>query len=339
MPVLACGAVQEKPSELESSGTRIKVMSFNVLYGGSNAAGVGFTNEDFGGSRIDEIAEVILQSGAEIVGIQEDASTNVLLDELNKGDDRWFRYGSVYSKFKLVGIEKTDKAFGMTVCQVVISDDLTITFVNTHWHPSPYGPAIIQERLKENPQVDDLADFEKTILAKADKPDGYRGYNVTVEAIKRANQDAPIIVTGDFNESSHLDWTDRFAKEGFDRWGKNPTTTPLRFKIEWSGSRRLMELGLGDAYRTVYPDEVKNPGLTFTPPYPAGTPGRKPIDDQILDRIDIVYFSKSNLTPVSAAVIGESKTWSDRVYGRRWPSDHRAVLAEFRLNVGGHLPR
>ena len=61
----------------------------------------------------------------------------------------------------------------------------------------------------------------------------------------------------------------RAAERGLDRWVQNPTPRPLRFAIQWHGSHRLAALGLRDAYRTHFPDEVAKPGITWTPPYPA----------------------------------------------------------------------
>jgi endonuclease/exonuclease/phosphatase family metal-dependent hydrolase len=142
-----------------------------------------------------------------------------------------------------------------------------------------------------------------------------------------------VILTGDFNEPSHLDWTQKAARKGLDRWVKNPTATPLRFKIEWKGSKLLARLGLRDAYRTVFPDEVAKPGITWTPPYPKGVPGRRAYEDQVLDRIDMIYFAGPGLKAVDAAVIGESAKTCEIAHKGPWPSDHRAVTATFSLTA------
>ena len=140
-----------------------------------------------------------------------------------------------------------------------------------------------------------------------------------------------IVATGDFNEPSHLDWTNAAVDKGMDRCVKNPTKTPVRFPIGWKGSRLMAELGLRDAYRTAFPDETKQPGNTWTPPYLNKTPGRRAYADQVLDRIDMIYFHESGLRLRNAAAIGESKETCDIVFDGRWPSDHRAVLSVFDL--------
>ena len=77
---------------------KFRLMTFNILQGGGNAKNVGFGNELFGGSRIDEIVSAIKLARADVVGIQEDCSSksNVILNELGDG---WYRAGKVYSKF------------------------------------------------------------------------------------------------------------------------------------------------------------------------------------------------------------------------------------------------
>lgn len=301
---------------------KLSVLSFNILQGGGNAANVGFRNQEFGGSRLDEIAAVIRRSKANVVGIQEDDRTGKLLAELG---DEWTRVGSIYSTLKLTSIAK---AKWLTVVRVE-TEKGPIVVANCHWRPSNYGPFLVQDYLRKNGVPDDLLAFEKAILKESDRTSGDRGYQQTVDALRPLIESGEsVVVTGDFNEPSHLDWTKAAAENGMDRWVKNATATPLRFPISWTGSRVMKKLGLKDAYRTRFPNETQSPGNTWTPPYPDKTPGRRPYSDQVLDRIDMIYFA-GKLKLRSAAVIGESKEMSDIVFKGRWPSDHRAVLSDF----------
>ena len=83
--------------------------------------------------------------------------------------------------------------------------------------------------------------------------------------------------------------------------------------------------GFTDAYRTAYPDEMKNPGFTWSPMYK--------LDDATThhDRIDFVYFKGSGLKLETAKIVGENKANADIVISP-YPSDHRAVLAAFSLS-------
>lgn len=134
-----------------------------------------------------------------------------------------------------------------------------------------------------------------------------------INTIRNKNNNVPIMIGGDFNEPSHLDWTKEAVTAG---------TQPL--KVKFPTSSRLAEIGMKDLYRIIYPDPVKNPGFTW----PA-----KPLSEEYLtdlskgkltkltstptDRIDFIYGM--GVTPLSAKIIDT-------------PSDHNAVLIDVQIN-------
>lgn len=308
----------------------LSVLSFNILYGGGQAKSVGFPNKDFDGSRIDEISDVIVQSKAQIVCIQEDSSSENLLLELRKTNSKWNRFDHVYSLWDITPKTKTDRAFGTTTCDITLPNKKKIAVINTHWYPSPYGPELLQRELRKG-KPSDLANLSSKIKKASENNDGYRGYQQTIKAISEVPKTQPIILAGDFNEPSHLDWTKEFFENGIDRWRMNPTQTKLSIPIRWTGSELIHKTGLDDSFRVVHPNAVNRPGITFTPNYRPGTPGRKPINDQIHTRIDRIYYSRATLKPIVSKVLGEKSPWTDDVFTGKWPSDHRAVLSTFRL--------
>jgi endonuclease/exonuclease/phosphatase family metal-dependent hydrolase len=111
----------------------------------------------------------------------------------------------------------------------------------------------------------------------------------------------PLIVAGDFNSPSHLDWIE--------------TANPLHcnLTVEWPVSKSMAEAGFLDAYRLSHPDPIAYPGHTWTP--------RNPQSWQ--DRIDYIYYMGKGLRCQSAAV--------HNLHPTQWPSDHAAVLASFDL--------
>jgi hypothetical protein len=328
--VLSVGILLALPSTTTVRAQVIRVMTFNILQGGGDASNVGFDDAAFGGSRMDEIARAILEPQAELVGIQENCRGDALLNELRKqsGDDRWSRFGSIYSVYPLEGIKEYDGAF--TPCAATIKIGARrICVLNTHWSPSPYGPDLIQEAIRTG-AVDDTDEFRASILERSRKPEGLRGYNHTRGFIEGRDPQEAMIVLGDFNEPSHLDWTGRYSKEGADRWSRNPTDQPLRMLMRWQGSQMMEELKFVDSYREVHRDEVQKPGNTWTPEYPDGTVGRRPFGDQIHDRIDRIYF-RGPFQVSDASVFGEDSAFSDKVFSGTWPSDHRAVVCVVEL--------
>jgi hypothetical protein len=323
---IECTSDKKQDSDL----SRISVLSFNILQGGHDASNVGFPDSRFKGSRFDELVSVISETNPDLVGIQEDTNTDSLLHAL--GDD-WNRCYNVYSKFKLAPLGT--KGNLLNACRVFLPNGDSLVFVNSHWFPSGgYGPGIIKQRMLDGNIPSDLKLFEQQVLeATKQMADGPRGYNATIDIIQpylEANE--KVILVGDFNEPSHLDWTERFAREGIDRWVKNPTEIPMKFAIEWKGSRALEDIGLSDAYRTVNADEIGKPGFTWTPPYPNGTPGRQDYDNQVLVRIDRIYYNSPGLNCKSASLVTDLNGDGEIKLNGDWPSDHWAVFTEFGFN-------
>lgn len=323
--------------ESASAGRSLTVMSFNVLEGGGDSRTVGFPDSLFGGGRRDDIANVIRGCGADIVGVQECGDVAWLLKELGPG---WHGIGkgsskyasAIVARFPLVPLVSDDF---LTAARVAVPAGEVIV-VNAHWWPPKNsGAALIRERMNAGTVPADPAEFEKQILAASDASAGPRGYDRTLSVLRpHLEAGARIVLTGDFNESSHLDWTERAAQSGIDHWPGNPTGRLLRFKIAWKGSKLLSEAGLSDAYRVAHADEVAKPGITWTPRYEP-SPGRRPYDEQVLERLDRVHFSTSGLKLLDAAVVGEDPATCEQVHQGRWVSDHRAVKATFAMTGTG----
>ena len=93
-----------------------------------------------------------------------------------------------------------------------------------------------------------------------------------------------VILGGDFNEPSHLDWTAE-TKNLFDH---NGTVVP------WQNSVALKNRGYKDAYRVKYPDPVKYPGFTwaaFNKDASLSSLVWAPDADE-RDRIDFIYYNQ-----------------------------------------------
>ena len=90
----------------------------------------------------------------------------------------------------------------------------------------------------------------------------------------------------------------------------------------------MTTLGLGDAFRTVWPDEVARTGYTWTP----GTPPPNVGATEVHDRIDFVYYWGTGVTAIGAVTVGIDDTNPNTdIAITRYPSDHRAVLGTFFL--------
>lgn len=130
------------------------------------------------------------------------------------------------------------------------------------------------------------------------------------EDLKLAKDADAAFVFGDFNEPSHLDWTEAAVKAGHQPLA---VSYPSAQRIETAG-------GFTDLFRAAFPDPVAKPGFTWTP---TSEPTAK---DDHHDRIDYTLGRGKNLKVVKAGIVGEKAPEADVVV-TPWPSDHRATMA------------
>ncbi|KAJ1510161.1 hypothetical protein HMI54_004012 [Coelomomyces lativittatus] len=153
-----------------------------------------------------------------------------------------------------------------------------------------------------------------------------------------------VLVMGDFNEPSHLDWTGPSVIAGY-----HPKC------VAWPMTEILTQLSFKDCYRTFFPDVVKYPGFTWCSYKEEfdtslgdkeGTciPGSGERDK--MDRIDFIFYkSISDKCQVQQVeVMGNSHTHMGRsmvddtllqlpIKNEEWVSDHRAVIARFTFDA------
>ncbi|MDV4070744.1 endonuclease/exonuclease/phosphatase [Elizabethkingia anophelis] len=152
--------------------------------------------------------------------------------------------------------------------------------------------------------------------------------------LTRAKQDIAsgkvVILGGDFNEASHLDWTEA-VKNLYDHRGT---------VINWSSTATLSKAGFKDSYRVLYPDEVNYPGFTW----PAQSSWTPKSDER--DRIDyIFYYDNGNISVSDSYIVGPKntvvknisvpETSKDKFSEPKgiWPTDHKAVWSTFKIKI------
>lgn len=132
----------------------------------------------------------------------------------------------------------------------------------------------------------------------------------------------PVVLTGDFNTPSHLDWT-----------GPVVASRQFPYPVAWPVGAALAEAGFRDSYREAHPDPVARPGMTWTPGYPSPIVG----SDEVFDRIDWVLVAGEAVT-LDSRVVGEAGGPDVAVAIAPRPSDHRGVVSTFRLQPGEPPP-
>ncbi len=133
----------------------------------------------------------------------------------------------------------------------------------------------------------------------------------------------PVLVGGDWNCPSHLDWTEATAKAML-----------FRRSLALPVSRAMKDAGFADTFRVLHPDPIKVPGNTWSPLFRQDEEGNA----LPMDRIDRLYLKNPakgiTLTPLSATVLPEQlEDNAIPVKQRRFPSDHAAVLIELEIST------
>ena len=285
----------------------VRVMSYNIHRGG-----VVMRKQP-----LSQTAKVIQSAKADIVGIQETRSPRGdKLEELAKLLGWNHDMGScIVTRYEIVEHFKGGKDYKGGIKVKIASNKHAYGF-NLHLPSHPYQPyQLLGIRPKWHKHKFDI-EFIKTEAEAIKWAKKARGREVTklLRQIRSiSDKQAPVFVLGDFNEPSHLDWTARAAKAG-----RHP------IKVEYPHSLAMTQAGFADAYRTIYPDEMQHPGYTWSSFYKFDDPTTHH------DRIDFVYFKGKGIKLNEVKIVGENRKDADIVISP-YPSDHRAVVADFRL--------
>lgn len=184
----------------------------------------------------------------------------------------------------------------------------------------------------EAPLTDVSTILKRNVISRRD--DAIRDFIAEVKREQEAN--TPIFFGGDFNEPSHLDWTEA-TKDSADHQG---------ITVPWTCTVMLEQAGFKDAYRQLYPNPVTHPGYTYPSDnklMPVSRLAWAPEADE-RERIDyIFYYPRKGLKVKEANIVGPRgcivRNRREEQHGQDiyltpldvWPSDHKGVLVKFRV--------
>ncbi len=269
------------PLRAEGGTVEVRVMTFNVWLGGDVV-------------NLGQVAEAIRAAKADIVGIQEiEGNLRRVADLLGwpYANERM----QIISRFPLIDPPDGNGIYIFAA----LRPGAVMALANVHLPSDPYGP----EAVRDGSTAADVLKLEKdTRLPAIEKQ--------LAVLPKLVKDGIPVVLTGDFNSPSYLDWTAEMVK----------ARQQVRYPLEWPVSKALADAGFQDSYRQVYPDPTKRAGLTWTP----GNPDVKP--NETLDRIDFV-FTAGNVTAKQSQIVAEANGPDVDIAVTPWPSDHRAVVS------------
>ncbi len=183
--------------------------------------------------------------------------------------------------------------------------------------------ASIGKELRDNPAMSD----EALLAAEDERSSRLQQATAIIAHLGEAGQlaaDVPLLVGGDWNTPSHLDWTKDTAR-----------VYKLRRALALPVSTAMLNAGFMDTFRAVHPNPVQHPGITWSPMFRGPAAGEEGAP-QSFQRIDRLYLKNPadvsegwSLRPVAGEVL--PLVWEDDsipVKQRTFPSDHGALLMD-----------
>ena len=275
----------------------LSILSFNILYGGTHF-----------GQPLNQTAKVIEIARADVVVLCEQMGNAQALADLlalhcHEVTAPPYRDSvAVLSRFPV--IETFEHG-----ARLALTEDETACVFGVHLSSSPYQPYQVRDGAFS--RGEDVGESAET--ARGREID-----RVLAEIPTRMKKGERVFLCGDFNEPSHLDWTDRSAAAGFH----------FKTMVPWPCSSKIIASGMEDSLRAVYPNECDFPAGTWTTVPGEGVGGAADVINEVHDRIDFVYHAGGDIRPVAAEIIGENEKHSDLVVVP-YPSDDRCVVGRF----------
>lgn len=297
------------------SAARFQVLTFNTWYDGARV------NEGF-----EKLAKAITQSGADIACLQESspATARRLAERLGwhavEGGGGSVQLVSRYPVAEVITGKTpgSDRLIGARL-RLDQPPGAGLMIFNLHLDFRYYGPYAARQAGATPASVLDEN-------ARSERVAQMRGALETMRRFLEHADERPVILTGDFNVPSHLDWTAATA-------GAHGGVGP----VAWPESLLAAKAGLIDSFRACHPDPHLTPGDTWSAIHKG---------DEPQDRIDFIYHKGSPLRIVDCKLfattvettVGAWSAGAAEAAGNTWPSDHFAVLATYEWTRGGPPP-
>lgn len=289
------------------NASEIKVMAWNIWHGGND--------ESLPSDGRPSVVNIIRDSGADIVlMIETYGSAPYIADSLG------FEYYLISSNlciFSRFPIKDTysypDRiaAFNFGGVKVTLSNGQDIILYDAWLHYLP------------DTRLVPTQESEESILAWENEGSRDDEISAIVNSISHhiSNSDSvPVIMGGDFNSFSHIDWTES-TRHLYNHGGA---------VVNWTISRTLTNAGFIDTYRYINPHTNSDPGTTWL----SGINEKGERGSFRQDRIDYIYSIGEKLRIINSEIYnaedGDTLIYMGKKY--MYPSDHGFVLTTFSVS-------
>lgn len=273
------------PSQEATSS--IRTMVWNIWHGGRRYG------KQVG---VERVIETIKIANPDVIGLIETyGSGEKIADALGYHFYLISSNLSIMSRFPIKSTIQAFRPFNFGGAVLDLGKGKEMVFLDTWLHYLPdYSTNIVQGEMTSEALIQDEHTTRYAEVKQILKE---------IKPILATSKKRPIIMLGDFNVGSHLDWIDKTK------------TIHYGYNITWPVSKAMEEAGFKDSYRELHINPLLDPGLTWTPR--AATSSTK---YGLRDRIDYIYY-QGGLRPVESKVVD--------YHPIMFPSDHAGVITVF----------
>lgn len=271
--------------------SHLNIFSWNIWHGGHRyGQAVG----------LERVIEIIKATNPDIVGLVETyGSGEVIADSLGYYFYLISSNLSIMSRYPMTETVKAFRPSNFGGVQLDLGVGGKLVYFNTWLDYLPDVDASIRQ-LNKTPEQ----------LVKDEGPTRHAEIKEILKKIDpylKNSDNLPLIMGGDFNMGSHLDWTEATKGIHYNR------------AVSWPESKEMIKAGFSDSYRELHINPLLDPGLTW------GIRAATNTDLYGLrDRIDFIYYKAKKLDPMESRVID--------YHPIMFPSDHAAIMTRFYIN-------
>lgn len=299
LSLFSCSEKKEKP--------QLKVLVWNIWHGGND--------ESLPKDGRPSVIEVIKTSEADVVLMIETYGSAPMISESTGLDYHLISSNlSVYSRFpitKKLAFTDSISTFNLGGVEILAFDSIPMAIFDTWLHYLP-DTRLAPTHLPE----DSILAWENA----GSRDDEARKVVHSIQPYLNNADKVPVIIGGDMNSHSHLDWTEA-TKDTFNHGGA---------VVNWTISRTYANAELIDSYRQIHPNPLTNPGTTWI----SGIDDDGKFGYNKQDRIDYIYYKGSRIKAVNSeshtVPPGEILVFKDKKM--MYPSDHGFVLTTFEID-------
>ena len=290
-------------TEVGTTPKELTVLAWNVWHAGHSKA--------YGQKACDGIIGVLKESEADVVLMVETYGASPMVSD-SLGYDHYLISDNlcIYSRYPIVArysYPDSISTFNFGGVKIDV-DGRPVRIFDTWIHYLP------DERLAPTDKPEqEIIDWEKS----GTRDEEIKTIINVLRPMISQTDSVPIIMGGDFNSHSHLDWTEA-TKDMYNHGGA---------VVAWPVSVEMERAGFIDSFREINPDPAVKIGTTWLTYADSNeTPDR-------FDRIDFIYYQGANIKAVDSEcydnLLGEQFTLNGKKFF--YASDHGFVLTKFQL--------